>query len=268
MTEKIFETNLGSIHYWINEIDNNKSTLIFLSGLTADHRLFEKQIEFFESTFNCLVWDAPAHGKSRPFKLEFSMEDMATYLYKILETEKIENGILIGQSLGGYIAQVFMEQYPNFANGFVSIDSCSLKRKYYTQLEISLLKKTKWMYTSFPYKLLLKVGIKGTAVTEYGRNLIKEMWSDYTKEEYCNLADLGYRIFANSVEANKEYNITCPVLLLCGKKDNAGSAKRYNKQWAKQDFHKLVWIENAGHNSNTDNPEQVNKLIIDFINSL
>ena len=93
---------------------------IFYVGETADHRLFEKQIEFFESTFNCLVWDAPAHGKSRPFKLEFSMEDMATYLYKILEIEKFENGILIGQSLGGYIAQVFMEQYPKFANGFIS----------------------------------------------------------------------------------------------------------------------------------------------------
>ena len=170
MTEKIFETNLGSIHYWINEIDNNKSTLIFLSGLTADHRLFEKQIEFFESKFNCIVWDAPAHGKSRPFKLEFSMEDIATYLYKILEIEKIENGIFIGQSLGGYIAQVFMELYPNFASGFVSIDSCSLKRKYYTQLEISLLKKTKWMYIEC-YSKRQRIKILETINSKTGLNL-------------------------------------------------------------------------------------------------
>lgn len=124
MTENFFETELGNIHYWVNQIDIDKPTLIFLPGLSADHRLFDKQIEFFESKFNCIVWDAPAHGKSRPFILEFSMEDMATYLYKILQSEKIEKGILIGQSLGGYISQVFMEQYPNFASGFISIDSC------------------------------------------------------------------------------------------------------------------------------------------------
>ena len=268
MTEKIFETELGNIHYWVNQIDIDKPTLIFLPGLSADHRLFDKQIEFFESKFNCIVWDAPAHGKSRPFILEFSMEDMATYLYKILQSEKIEKGILIGQSLGGYISQVFMEQYPNFASGFISIDSCSLKRKYYTWWEIALLKNTKWMYMSFPFKLLIKLGVKGTATTEYGRNLIKEIWADYNKDEYCTLADFGYKILAKSVEANKKYDINCPTLLLCGKKDNAGSAKRYNKEWTKQDLHKLVWIENAGHNSNTDNPEQVNQLIIDFIHSL
>ena len=51
MTEKIFETELGNIHYWVNQIDLDKPTLIFLPGLSADHRLFDKQIEFFESKF-------------------------------------------------------------------------------------------------------------------------------------------------------------------------------------------------------------------------
>ena len=48
MIEKIHKTPLGNIHYWINFIDKNNVTLVFLPGLTADHRLFDKQIEFFE----------------------------------------------------------------------------------------------------------------------------------------------------------------------------------------------------------------------------
>ena len=32
---------------------------MFLPGLTADHRLFEKQIEYFEPGRNVLAWDAP-----------------------------------------------------------------------------------------------------------------------------------------------------------------------------------------------------------------
>ena len=73
MTEKIYNTRCGDIHYWINmEQGEENPTLIFLPGLTADHRLFEKQIEYFEGKNNIFVWDAPAHGKSWPFSFDFS----------------------------------------------------------------------------------------------------------------------------------------------------------------------------------------------------
>ena len=48
MTENSYNTPCGCIHYFVNIIDKQKITLVFLPGLTADHRLFEKQIEYFE----------------------------------------------------------------------------------------------------------------------------------------------------------------------------------------------------------------------------
>ena len=59
-------TPSGTIHYWINaETAHKAPQLIFLPGLTADHRLFDKQIEYFEGKYPVLVWDAPGHA-SRP----------------------------------------------------------------------------------------------------------------------------------------------------------------------------------------------------------
>ena len=60
MFEKTYETPLGTIHYWIHIIDADSATLVFLPGLTADHRLFDKQIEFFQNKYNVFVWDAHA----------------------------------------------------------------------------------------------------------------------------------------------------------------------------------------------------------------
>jgi len=261
---KQYPAPLGSIVYWASRTDDNLPWLVFLPGLSADHTLFDQQIESLSSSFNCLVWDAPAHGLSRPFPLSFSMCDMAAWLHGILEAECISSPILIGQSLGGYIAQVYMDMYPGEVCGFISIDSCSLSRKYYSWWELALLKRTKWMYLSIPWKILLPWGIWGTSTTAYGRDLMKKTWSSYTREAYCSLADHGFRIFAQAVEAKNEYQISCPVLLLCGEKDMAGSARRYNRQWAKQDGHKLVWVKGAGHNANTDAPETVNRLIEEF----
>ena len=44
MKEKIYKTALGDIHYWINIMEEEAVTLVFLPGLTADHRLFEKYL--------------------------------------------------------------------------------------------------------------------------------------------------------------------------------------------------------------------------------
>ena len=64
MIENSYKTLCGCIHYFVNIIDKQKITLVFLPGLTADHRLFEKQIEYFEKKQNVFVWDAPSHALS------------------------------------------------------------------------------------------------------------------------------------------------------------------------------------------------------------
>ena len=49
MKEKTFETPCGQIHYWVSgKPETHNLTLVFLPGLTADHRLFKKQIEYFK----------------------------------------------------------------------------------------------------------------------------------------------------------------------------------------------------------------------------
>lgn len=267
ISEKLYGTKSGTIHYWVAQGKPEMPWLVFLPGLTADHHLFDKQIPAFPE-YNRLVWDAPAHAASRPFALDFSMDDMAQYLHEILEAEGIERPVLIGQSLGGYVAQCYLALYPGSAAGFVSIDSAPLSRKYFSGWELALLKDTRWMYEMIPWKLLLKWGIAGTSQTPYGRELMEKTWAGYSREEYLDLADHGYRILAQAVEARPEYRIDCPALLLCGEKDAAGSSKRYNRRWTKEEGHPLVWLKGAGHNSNTDVPEEVNRLILDFLDSI
>lgn len=265
--EKIFCTESGNIHYWLTPGDPKKPCLVFLPGLTADHHLFDQQIPAFDD-YSRLVWDAPGHAASRPFSLDYSLDDMARYLHGILDTEGFEKPVLVGQSLGGYIGQCYIHLYPEGVSGFVSIDSAPLSRKYYSAWELALLKDTRWMYEIIPWKWLLRWGVSGTSRTGYGRELMVKTWSVYNRAEFLDLTVHGYRILAEAVEARPEYRITCPALLLCGEKDAAGSAKSYNRRWAKDDCLPLHWLKGAGHNSNTDAPEEVNRLIGEFLTNL
>ena len=271
MVGRSYETPCGVIRYWVGgQVDNDGLTLVFLPGLTADHRLFDKQIAFFGEKYNVLVWDAPGHAASRPFRLEFSLLDKARWLEGILTREGVSRPVIIGQSMGGYVGQAYGELFPERLKGFVSIDSAPLQRKYLTAAELWLLKRMEPVYRYYPWRWLLRGGTNGVAVSPYGRDLMREIMMVYDgdKQWYAQLAGHGFRILAEAIEADLLYEIPCPALLICGEKDHAGSCIRYCKAWHKNTGLPLEWIKDAGHNSNTDQPEIVNGLIERFVETL
>ena len=107
MLERSYQTRQGTIRYWVSAPGPRGTALVFLPGLTADHRLFQMQFSFFASRRPLLVWDAPGHGASRPFALDFSLMEQAEWLHGILVRERMGGPVLIGQSMGGYLAQCF-----------------------------------------------------------------------------------------------------------------------------------------------------------------
>ncbi len=260
MKHNIYETQFGPIHYWMNVVDPDALTLVFLPGLTADHRLFIKQIKNFKDRYNVFVWDAPGHASSWPFEFDFDLMDKARWLHDILEKESVKHIVIVGQSMGAYVGQTFAELYSEELKGFVSIDSAPLQRRFITAAEIWLLKKMEPVYVHYPWNSLKKSGSKGVATTPYGQRLMLKMMMTYEGDQtrYAKLAGHGYKILAEAYEKDLPYEIKCPALLICGEKDRAGSTVRYNKIWHKSTQIPIAWIKDAGHNSNTDQPEIVN----------
>lgn len=102
MREKCIVTEYGSVHYWLSDTWNDeKETIFFFPGLTADHTMFESQVDYFGTKYNLIVWDAPFHGKSRPYE-KFELGDSTEVIIKIMEENKVEDMICVGQSFGGY----------------------------------------------------------------------------------------------------------------------------------------------------------------------
>ena len=269
MNEKTYSTPCGTIHYWTNDMPSAVS-LVFLPGLTADHRLFDKQIEYFEDKCRVLVWDAPEHAASWPFDDSFDLADKARWLDGILRQEGIEAPVIVGQSMGGYVGQMYAELFPEKLRGFVSVDSAPLQREYVTAAEIWLLKRMEPVYRHYPWKSLLKTGTNGVAVSDYGRKLMREIMMVYDGDQarYARISGHGFRMLAEAMEADLPYELKCPALLICGEKDHAGSCIRYNRAWHKKTGIPIVWLPNAGHNANTDAPDEVNRRIEAFVREL
>lgn len=265
MMEKHITSPRGDTYYWVAKCAAaDTPALIFLPGLTANHHLFDKQVEFFAVEYTTIVWDAPAHGQSRPYK-DFSYGNAAEELKKILDTEGICKVVLVGQSAGGFVAQSFYKVYPEMVKGIVAIGTTPYGPEYFSASDLFWLRQTKWMFNLYPDGLLRSTMAKMCADTPRARENMITMLRDYQKDELCHLMYLG---FAGFIPELCEMHITCPVTLLVGSHDRTGKVMVYNKKWQEREGFPLVLIEGAAHNANDDQPERVNAIISDFIGSL
>ncbi len=261
MLSKQLVTKNGNVAYWVNSCSDQAYALVFLHGLTADHTLFEKQISYFMKRFQVLCWDAPAHGKSRPYT-HFSYYNAVDHLKDILEKEQISKAVFIGQSMGGFIIQTFLKRYAEFAIGFIGIDTTPFGSMYYSKADQWWLRQVEWMSYCYPHKVLVKAIAKSCTYTQYAYENMLTALDGYTKRELCHLMGIG---FAGFLEENCDLVIKCPVRILVGKYDKTGKVKKYCRRWSEKTGYSLHIIEKAAHNANIDNYKQVNAEIEEFL---
>lgn len=265
MREYYLKTESGNVYYWLSDtIADDKLTIFFLHGMTGDHSMFQKQVSFFSDRYNIILWDAPAHGKSRPYK-NFTYEKAAVAIKKIFDLNNIKSAIFVGQSMGGFISQAVIKRYPSIVSAFVAIDSTPYGIEYYSKSDIFWLRQVEWMANLYPLKALKKAMAKQVSETSDAYENMLNMLSDYNKKELSHLMGIGYAGFLSD---NCNLSIKCPVLLLIGEKDKIGKVKVYNRMWSKKTGFDLVVIEKSGHNSNVDNPRKVNNEIEKFIKTI
>lgn len=259
------ESKNGIVHYWINRnVNKDAKCIVFTHGVTANHSMFEKQVEYFAKNYSVITWDIPLHGLSRPYQ-DFSYQNTAIELKSILDKERVEKVVLVGMSLGGYPCQEFACRYPDMVEGFIALDTTPFGKKYYSKSDLWWLKKVKPLANLYPDGMLRKSMAKAVSKTEYSYNKMIEMLTPLTKAQIIEQMDLAYGEFGKE---NRDISLTCPVLILLADGDTTGKVKQYCEEWSKTTGYPLHIIRNSAHFSNGDNPEQVNMEIETFIQEL
>jgi 3-oxoadipate enol-lactonase len=80
--------------------------VVFLHGVGGDHSAWRPQLLHFAGRFRCLAWDMPGYGASPPPQA-VTFPALARALLDLLDRLRLTKVHLVGQSLGGMIAQEF-----------------------------------------------------------------------------------------------------------------------------------------------------------------
>jgi pimeloyl-ACP methyl ester carboxylesterase len=91
--------------------------VVLLHGFGETGAIWHFQKAYLEKSFRVLIPDLPGSGGSDPIA-DMSMEGLAEAVHFMLQQEGIERCVLIGHSMGGYVALAFADRYENLLNGF------------------------------------------------------------------------------------------------------------------------------------------------------
>lgn len=170
----IIKTPEGFKINYIIKRKKGKPFIIFFHGLAGNYKEFTHQIKEFSKEYSILAFDILGHGESdKPKEEKYYRADYAVkIIINFIKKEKIANPILIGFSMGGFLASKLSEKIkvkklilinPGF--GYSAITPFFLIGEWFSQfMPEFFLKKLVKSYNIYEYNGL---------IDEYAKMLLK-----------------------------------------------------------------------------------------------
>ncbi|OWK42352.1 alpha/beta fold hydrolase [Fimbriiglobus ruber] len=108
----------SSLSFHVQEMGSGEP-LLFLSGLGGDSRAFSLTVRHFSAQYRAMAFDNRDVGKSSRVAGPYSTADMAADVASWLGREGIVGVHVVGQSLGGLIAQELALRHPGLVRSLV-----------------------------------------------------------------------------------------------------------------------------------------------------
>jgi 3-oxoadipate enol-lactonase len=99
--------------FYFEEVGQHGDPLVFLSGLGGDHRAFTRPQRHFGARFRALAFDSRDAGQSELADGPYTTADMADDVAGWLEAIGASPAHVVGQSLGGLVAQELAMSHPD-----------------------------------------------------------------------------------------------------------------------------------------------------------
>lgn len=249
------------LEYCITGTDN-PITILFVHGLGANLRQFEKQHAYFSKTYQVLSLSFCGHGNSIALRssatADFGLSRFAKDIIQLLDFLKIKKVHYIGNSMGGNIGFELAQKSPDRLRSFTTFGTTGR------------LTKSKWLVGGIKliYKILpLNVIAKLSSVagqTQYAKTKIQDMLSCASKDTI--LAILPHLANFNYLDTIKTLKVNS--MIMRGEKDHEinqvlketiSTFQKYQLSFQCKDF------KEAGHFLNLDAPELFNEELMRFL---
>ena len=238
------------------------STLLFLHGVGGGHAAWERQLPYFAARgYRALAWDQPGYGGTGCVD-PYDLEQVAAALARRIGGEP---AILVGHSMGGFVAQ---EAYVRFPERVRALVLCFTSAAFggagsdfarqFIAARIGPLDEGK---TMAEIAARLMPAMRGTRSDADGLVLAERVMAAVPPETYRK----ALRLLTTFDRRAQLVEIRVPTLLVAGSDDRVAPAAAMERMAQKIPGAEYVVLPGCGHLGPMDQPDPFNEALADFL---
>ncbi len=267
---------------YAEEGSENKEAILFIHGLGSYAPSWRYTVQTISKNFRCIIVDLPGYGKSSKGKYNADMTFHANLLFELMKSLKAETFHIAGHSMGGQIALKMALNQPNKVKSLLLMAPAGIETFSEKEREIFKVTSTPEAIANISdeqYKINLSLNFyqmdERSQFMYDDRMIIKK---DPQFMEYAHVVANGVMGMLNEPVFEQLSKIQQPTLIVYGKQDQLIPNRYLHPNLTTEEIGELAigkipnatlnMIDEAGHFVHFDQPEKVNEILYDFLNTL
>jgi pimeloyl-ACP methyl ester carboxylesterase len=239
--------------------------VLLLHGFLENQKMWAAFVPEWSKKFRIITLDLLGHGQTECLGYVHTMEDNAQMVHELLLQLRLRKVILVGHSMGGYVALAFAELYPDAVKGLVLLNSTakedSPERKTNRDRAIKAVKQSFKNFIGLSISNLFSPTNR-ERLSETIENVKKEALKTPLQGIVASLEGMKIRPNREAVLQQTPY----PKLLVLGKKDPVLNYEETKTQIENTAVLLLDFPD--GHMSHLENQAELELALLHFFKSI
>ncbi len=249
----------ASIHY----VDQGHGpAVLLLHAFPLDHTMWESQLARLSLNFRVIAPDIRGFGESQP-PSPWTMEEMADEINEFLDALRIDTCSVAGVSMGGYIALAFWSRYSGRIRKLVLSNTRAradneTEQRARTEMIAAIEQSGAGILPDRMLPRLLQPNPSADAA-----RLVRGMINR------ANAAAAIYAVMAMRDRPDSSsllHRINCPTMVIAGENDAIIRADDSRAMAEAIPGARFERVPDSGHLSSLENPDEFNRVMLEFLN--
>ena len=248
-----------------SEQGNGDIPLVLLHGFPLDKRMWEPQVQALSNEFRIITPDLRGQGESQVPSGPYIMEIIADDIKLLCDSLNLQQVVLGGFSMGGYVAFSFYRSYPERVSSLMLFDtrpqpdSQDAKKG---RLDMAQLAEQEGAGV-IAERLIPRLLSPDTVANR--KDVVDKVNTMITQSDVKGIAANLRGMALRGDSSDLLPNINVPTLIVVGDQDAITPPEEARSMASIIPNATLVEISGAGHLSNMENPDEFNHAIHDFL---
>ena len=250
----------------ISYSDSGKGTaIVLLHGFLENQTMWQAFVPELSKKYRVITIDLLGHGNTECLGYIHSMEDNADMVHEVLSELRIRKAILVGHSMGGYVALAYAELYSETLKGLVLLNSTSRadseERKINRTRAIKVVKKD--------FGTFIRISIANLFSEDNRERLSSEIQKVTAEALKTPLQGIVASLEGMKIRKDREVLLhfaPYPKLLVLGKRDSVLNYEESREQIENTNMQLTTFPD--GHMSHIENKDELLKVLLQFFKGI